>query len=191
MNRIYYCALALGVPLSGLGAQAEEPPALAAGDRVRVVAPKPVCTYPEAAPCYGQVVGLLQSIDSASIVIWRENGGTVRVSRAPGVRLDVSTGRGACSEHRGSCVVLGLLGGAGVGAAVGLVSVQSQGGARACGENLCELIYWFTVPAGAVLGAIVGAVAGREDWEAADLPARLSVGPAGPGRLALAVSLRL
>ena len=188
MRRICRCALALGLPLSGVAAQ--EPPALGAGARVRVHAPKPVCTYPEAAPCYGKVVGSLLSLDSASIVIRRENGETVRVSRAPGVRLDVSTSRGACSENRGTCVVLGLLGGAGVGAAAGLISVASQGGARTCGENLCELIYWFTVPAGAVLGTIVGATVGGEDWEAADLPARLSVAPAGSGRLAIGVSLR-
>ncbi len=188
MSRICCWAIALGLPLGRLGAQ--EPPALAAGARVRVLAPKPICTYPEMAPCYGKVVGSLESIDSASIVIRRETGDTVRISRAPGVRLEVGSGRRACSEHRGSCVVLGLLGGAAVGAAVGFVSVESQGGPSACGENLCELIYVLTVPAGAVLGTIVGALVGPEDWEAAELPARLSLGPAGAGRLAIGVSLR-
>jgi hypothetical protein len=190
MNRWYYGALALGLPLGGLGAQTQAPPALAVGDRVRVFAPKPACDYPEAAPCSSRLVGSLQSIDSASIVIRGENGEPVRVARAPGVRLEVSTDRGSCSEHRGGCVLLGLFGGMGVGAAAGLISVQAQGGAKACAENLCELVYWFTVPAGAVLGTIVGALVGGESWQPADLPARLSVAPASAGRLAIGVSLR-
>ena len=123
MKRICCFALALGVPLGALGAQ--EAPALGAGARVRVLAPKPVCTYREEAPCYRTVVGSLESIDSASIVIRRENGETVNVSRAPGTRLDVNTHRGTCSERRGACVVLGLFGGAGLGAVVGWLAAWS------------------------------------------------------------------
>src|SRR5260370_5377390 len=136
MSRICCWAIALGLPLGRLGAQ--EPPALAAGARVRVLAPKPICIYPEMAPCYGKVVGSLESIDSASIVIRRETGDTVRISRAPGVRLEVSSGRRACSEHRGSCVVLGLLGGAAVRAAGRFVSGGSHAGPRACGAARCQ-----------------------------------------------------
>ena len=140
-----------------------------------------------------EVVGSLESIDSATIVVRRENGEILHVPRAPGTRLDVSTSRGACSRHRGRCIALGFLGGAGLGAVVGWISVQSQGGAgsgTSCNENLCELVYLVTVPAGAVLGTIVGAVTGGEDWESADLPARVSVGPDGSGRFAVGLSLR-
>jgi hypothetical protein len=182
------CALALGLPIGALSAQ--EAPPLAAGARVRVLAPKPDCTYPEVAPCYRKVVGSLESLDSTTIVVRRENGETVNVSRAPGTRLDVSTGRGACSEHRGACVGLGFFGGAALGVVVGFLSVQSQGGARTCGDNLCELVYVFTVPGGAVLGTIVGAVVGGEDWERTDLPARLSVGPDGSGGLRFGLTVQ-
>jgi hypothetical protein len=54
--------------------------------------------------------------------------------------------------------------GAALGAAVGFISVQSQGGAKRCGESLCELVYAFTIPGGALVGMIVGAVVGAEHW---------------------------
>jgi hypothetical protein len=185
MKSICCFALALGLPLGALGAQ--HSPALAAGARVRVLAPKPVCTYPEAAPCYRTVIGSLESFDSATIVVQRETGETVTVSRAPGTRMEVSGGPSFCSPDRGRCVILGLMGGAGLGALVGHLSVQSQGGESACE---CGLVYLLTVPAGAVLGTIVGALVGGEDWERADLPARLSVGPDSSGRFAVGLSLR-
>src|SRR5260370_27552724 len=135
MSRICCWAIALGLPLGRLGAQ--EPPALAAGARGRVLAPKPICTYPEMAPCYGKVVGSLESIDSASIVIRRETGDTVRISRAPGVRLEVGSGRRACSEHRGSWVVLGLFGGAAVGAAAACAFLRVHDRPTAGPERRC------------------------------------------------------
>jgi len=167
MKRIW-CrfALALGLPLGALGAQ--ERPARAVRGRVRVMVPKPGCIFPETPSCYRTVVGSLEALDSATIVVRRENGDTVKVSRAHGIRLDVSSGRGACSRDRGTCIGLGVVGGAALGAAVGFLSVQSHGGAgsgTSCNENLCELVYLFTVPAGAVVGMIVGAVVGGEHWE--------------------------
>ena len=192
MKRIW-CrfALALGLPLGALGAQ--QGPALAAGARVRVIVPNPGCIFPQTPSCYRTVVGSLVAIDSATIVVRRENAETVNVSRAPGTRLDVSTGRGACSRDRGACIGLGFLGGAALGAAVGFLSVQSHGGAgsgTSCNENLCELVYLFTVPAGAVVGMIVGAVVGGEHWERRGLPARLSVGPAGSGGVRVGLTLQ-
>jgi hypothetical protein len=187
MRCIYCCfALALGLPLAALNAQEE--PALAAGARVRVLGPKADCNSPEVAPCYRKVVGSLESIDSATIIIRSEAGETVRVSRAPGTRLELNTHRGGCSGRRGECVALGFLGGAALGVVVAFISVEAQGGARACGENLCELAYWLAVPA-AVVGTIVGAVTGGDDWEDADVPARLSVGPDGSGGLQVGLTL--
>jgi hypothetical protein len=181
-------ALALGLPLGALKAQ--QTPAVVAGARVRVLAPKPVCNSPEKWPCYREVVGTLASIDSATIVVRLENAEAVNVSRAPDTKLEVSTGRSACSRHRGACVGLGFLGGAAVGALGAWISVQAQGGVSKCGENLCELAYVVAIPAGAVVGTIVGAVVGGgEDWEGADLPARLSVGPDGSGGVRLGLML--
>lgn len=189
MKCIWCCALALGLPLGALGGQ--ETPPLAPGARVRVIAPNLVCNHPGAAPCYRKVVGSLESIDSAIIVVRRESGETVNVPRAPGTLLDVSTSRGACSRHRGGCVALGFLGGVGVGALVGWISVQAQGGASGpnCSENPCELVYLLTLPAGAVLGTIVGAVVGGDHWENVQPPVRVGLWPDGPGRLALGVSV--
>jgi hypothetical protein len=176
----------LGLPRGALNAQ--EAPALAAGARVRVFGPKADCTSSEVAPCYFKAVGSLQSIDSASIIVRSEDGEIVRVPRAPRTRLELNTHRGGCSGRRGECVALGFLGGAALGAAVAFISVQAQGGPRACGENLCELAYWLAVPA-AVVGTIVGAVTGGDDWEDADLPARLSAGPDGSGGLQVGLTL--
>lgn len=191
MRRLCCCfVLALSLPLSALNAQ--ELPALAAGARVRVRAPKRVCNSPETWPCYGKMVGALASIDSATIVLWLENGEAVNVSRAPETRLEVSTGRGTCSRHRAACVGLGFFGGAAVGAAVGFISVEVQGGPKGgnCSDRPCELVYWLTIPAGVVVGTIYGAIArGGEDWEGVDLPARLSVGPDGSGGLRFGLTL--
>ncbi len=189
MKRICCFVLALGLRLVALGAQ--EVPPLAAGARVRVVAPKPICTYPEAAPCYRKVVGLLQSIDSTTIVVQRENGETVNVPRAPGTRLDVSTRRGPCGGHRGACIGVGFFGGAfggvALGAVLGALAVRSPCGAGTCVNTW---VYAAAVPAGALVGTIIGAAVRGEDWERADLPARLSVGRGGCGRFAVGLSLR-
>src|SRR2546427_6817071 len=167
MKLICSFALALGLPLSALGAQ--ETPAVAAGTRVRVTAPD---GWRDVGP------GSLEAIDSATIVVRRANGTTVAFPRERGTRLEVSGGPGACSGgHRGGCVALGFLGGAALGV---LAPVVSSG---TCRRLLCGLLV-VTVPAGAVLGTIVGAVVGGEHWRAVEPPARVSVGPGGPRRFA-------
>ncbi len=89
--------------------------------------------------------------------------------------------------------MLGFLGGAAVGALAGFVIVQSQGGANSStctgNENPCTLIYLLTLPAGAVLGSVVGAVVGGEHWKTTPMPARLSVGSAGSGRWSFGLSV--
>src|SRR3989442_7753838 len=115
MKLICSFALALGLPLSALGAQ--ETPAVAAGTRVRVTAPD---GWRDVGP------GSLEAIDSATIVVRRANGTTVAFPRERGTQLEVSWGPGACSggARRGGCIALCLLRGAGRGrtARVGLVS---------------------------------------------------------------------
>src|SRR5881296_458483 len=166
MRRICCCfALALGLPLGALGAQ--ETPAVAAGTRVRVTAPD---GWRDVGP------GSLEAIDSATIVVRRANGTTVAFPRERGTQLEVSWGPGACSggARRGGCIALGFLGGAALGIPAGFVWVRSSN----CRE-LCGLAFVVTVPAGAVLGTIVGAVVGGEHWRPVEPPARISVGPLG------------
>lgn len=149
-------ALLLGLPLGVLRAQDSIP--LVPGARVRVRTPEPDCENPKTSFCPRRsVIGTLASIDSATIVLRDENDAVVPVSRVPDTRLDLSTGSGACGHHRAQCVGLGFLGSAAAGVLAGFVSVESRGGPRACVENLCELIYWFTIPIGALAGAIGGA----------------------------------
>jgi hypothetical protein len=179
MKRIYCCfALALGLPLGALGAQ--ETPALGPGARVRVTAPDE----------WHRVVGSLETIDSTTIVVRRANGTTVAFPRERGTRLDLSGGPGACGGgDRGGCIVLGFLGGAGVGALAGAMANHSC--ATGPGDrSLCGLAFLVMIPAGAVVGTVVGAVVGGEHWKRTPLPARLSVGPDGSGRFAVGLSLR-
>jgi len=160
--------------LGALGAQ--ETPAVAAGTRVRVTAPD---GWRDVGP------GSLEAIDSATIVVRRANGMTVAFPRERGTRLDVSGGPGACSGgHRGRCVALGFLGGAALGALAGGVLEPD------CFRLLCRLVFLRTLPAGAVLGTIVGAVIGGEHWRTVEPPARISVGPVGPGRFAVGLSVQ-
>jgi len=184
MTHMFRCfALALALPLGSISAQ--ETPTVARGTRVRVTNDEYLH--------YVRVVGTLESIDSSTIFVRRDDGDAINVPRHPGTRLDVSTSRGACSRNRGGCIALGLFGGAGLGVVVGWISVQSQGGTGSgsyCSDSPCELVYLLTVPAGAVLGTILGATVGGEHWKSAALPARLSVASDGSGRLAVGLSLR-
>jgi hypothetical protein len=178
-------ALALGLPLGALSAQAG--PALTAGARVRVNVPEADCTYPAVAPCYRTIVGALESIDSATILLQSEDGEAVSVSRAPSTRLEVNTRRGVCGGRRVGCMAVGLFGGAGLAALAVWIGVQSQGGASNCPD--CVYGY-FLVPPVAVVGMIVGAVLPGDHWERADTPVRLNVGPDRSGRFAVGLSLR-
>lgn len=163
MKRIYCLIVTLLLPLAAPVAQ--QAPTLARGARVRVIAPD------------RRVVGQLESIDSAAIVVRRQNGEIVTVARAERTRVDVSAGPGSCSPgRRGGCVALGFLGGAVVGIGVGAIAVSG------CDGELCGLYYLVTVPAGALLGTIVGAVVGGEHWKRAETPARITFAPDDRGK---------
>ena len=131
MKWICCLALTLALPLGAPAAQ--ETPTLAPGTRVRVTTPD------------GRVVGTLEAIDSATIVVRRQNGRVANLPKARGTRVDVSAGPGTCSPgHRGTCVAIGFLGGATLGVGVGAIAVSS------CNGDLCGLYYLVTVPAGAL-----------------------------------------
>ncbi|MGH7615082.1 MAG: hypothetical protein ACREMW_13695 [Gemmatimonadales bacterium] len=162
MKRICCFAVTVLLPLGAPAAQ--ETLTLAPGSRVRVTIP------------HQRVVGTLESIDSTTIVVRRQNGSVVTLERAGRTRLDVSAGPGSCSPgRRGGCIALGFLGGAGVGFGVGAIVVSS------CDGDLCGLYYLITVPAGAVVGTVVGAVVGGEHWKQAEIPVRLTFAPGGSG----------
>src|SRR5216684_3551144 len=112
MTHILRCvAVALALPLGALRAQ--EAPVLQSGARVRVRNDDHVARV--------RVVGTLESIDSSSVIVRRENGESVTVPRQPSTRLDVSAGPGLCSGgRRTNCVVVGFLGGAAVGVLAGI-----------------------------------------------------------------------
>src|SRR3989441_4590003 len=128
----YICCtvvLVLGLPLGDLSAQ--DTLALAPGARVRVTAPAPDCEAREARFCpRRQEIGTLVSIDSLTIVMNDAKGIRRELPRGPYTRLDLSAGSGACGGHPRECVRLGLLGGAALRAAGGLVSLPSPGGAK-------------------------------------------------------------
>jgi len=125
--------------------------------------------------------GRLAQIDSATIVVRLKNGETENVSRAPGTRLDVSVGRRACG---GGCIVLGFGGGVAVGALAGGIAQAGKTYTNFCGPSV------ITVPAGVVLGIVIGAMIKVEHWKSTSIPARLSVGPDRSGRLALGLSVK-
>ena len=171
-------AVALALPLGDLKAQ--EAPTVAPGTRVRVMNDETVYRY--------DVVGTLQSVDSSTIILRRDDGDILKVPRRPLTRLDVSTGPGSCSPgRRGTCVAIGFGLGALVGAAAGLIIGQEYRCASG-GENTCGPFLLVAVP-GALAGAIVGGLVGGEHWKTAPLPARVNLGPDGSGQFALGLSV--
>lgn len=161
MRSICCLALALALPLNPAAAQ--ERPALAPGARVRVTTPD------------STVVGILESVDSASIVVRRQDGTAADLPRARGTHVDVSAGPGTCSpDRRGTCVVVGFVSGVALGIGVGAIAAST------C-DFCADRINAIALPAGAVFGTIVGAVIGGEHWNRAELPARLSWAPGVPG----------
>jgi len=181
MTHIFRCvAVPLALPLGALGAQ--EAPVVQSGARVRVMNDETLHNY--------LVVGTLESVDSSTIILRREDGQTVKVPRRPFTRLDVSTGPGSCSPgRRGTCVAIGFGLGALVGAASGLIIGDAYRCASGRGENTCGPFLLVAVP-GALVGAIIGGLVGGEHWKSAPLPARLSLGPDGSGRFTLGLSVR-
>ena len=162
MQRICCLAVTVLLPLGAPAAQ--EAPTLAPGSRVRVTIPNRT------------VVGMLESIDSATIVVRRQNGSVVNLERAGRTRLDVSAGPGSCGAgRRVGCIALGFLGGAGVGLGVGALYVSNAD------YEYAAFSYLLTVPAGALVGTIVGAAVGGERWRQAEIPLRLTFAPGGPG----------
>jgi len=165
----------LGFLVSSLHAAVAQAPIIPElGSRVRVTTER------------RQATGTLESVDSATIVVRARNGKAVSFQRQSDFDLDVSAGPGACGEgRRFGCVALGFLGGGVVGVGVGAVMVSN------CDDELCGLLYLVTVPAGALVGTVVGALVGGEHWNEGELPATAYVAPAASGASGLRVGVQL
>ena len=152
-------ALVIGLPIAVLGAQNSPP--LAPGARVRVIRPDPGCGAPGAFWCKRwKAIGTLVSIDSQTVHVRDATGMVVTVPRVVGAQFEVSTGPGLCgAEHRPRCAGVGLLSGAVLGTLSGALWVHSR--RTSCTEN-CGLAYLVSVPVGAAVGTLVGAMLGRE-----------------------------
>lgn len=161
MRSVCCLALTLALPLDAAAAQKKQ--TLAPGSRVRVTTPD------------STVVGMLESIDSLTIVVLHEDSTAAGLARARVTRVDVSAGPGTCSpDRRGTCVVVGFVSGIALGIGVGAIAAST---CDFCGDRINAI----ALPAGAAFGTILGAVIGGEHWERAELPARLSLAPNAPG----------
>jgi len=166
---------ALMLPLAPAGAQSG---ALEPGTRVRVEAPRCV-PYP--------VEGTIVSRRGDALRIERSRGNAVTVPIATLTRVEVSRGR-----SRLAGALRGGLWGAAAGLGVGVVSVVASNGCVGdCSDEPSDREYLLATPAaGALLGAGVGALIGRERWERVPLPARATVGPGRARGFSLAVHAR-
>ena len=168
------CIFGFLVPALHLAA-AQQPLILAPGTRVRVTTDT------------RRTTGTLESIDSATFVVRARNGTSVTFQRESDLQLDVSGGPGMCGEgRRFGCVALGFLGGGVAGIGVGALAVSN------CDDELCGLLYLVTVPVGALVGTVVGALLPGDRWKQAELPAVTYLVPeaAGERRVRLGVQLR-
>ncbi len=142
---------------------------------------------------YPSYEGPLLTLDGGMLAIAPRADATATFSipRSEIFRVWVDDGR---SRSTLTGLGLGFLAGAALGAAVGAIAYQRPD----CQDNpFCERSSW-ALAGGAVGGAcglLVGGIAGsmtwHERWRPVELPAAVSVAPAGRGRFGLAVRARL
>lgn len=167
--------VALLLPCMPLAAQDSS---VTAGLRVRVP-----CGAEAPQPCRA-IVGRLVSPASDSLLLEDEHGITHRIDLTGGATLERSVGY---RRHTLLGLGIGTLVGVGTGAA--LVSNCTQPG-RGEDNHLCYLSYFATIPVGAGLGALTGALTRTERWEAVTAPqSTLQILP-GAGDVRVAVSAR-
>ena len=144
--------------------------ALTPGARLRVGAP---CGQGDTRPDCGMVVGRLVAITGNDLVLEDTAGMRHRVTLSPSVRLQRSAG-----YRRHTLLGLGLGSLAGLATGAALTANCTRGG-RGEDNGLCHLYYVVSVPAGAGVGAVVGALSRTERWETqSPPPAALRIEPA-------------
>jgi hypothetical protein len=148
------------------------------GTRVRVQLP---CGATDTGRPCGTVVGRLLAPTGDSLLLEDAHGVTRRIDLATGSRVERSAGY---RRHTLLGLGLGTLVGLGTGAL--LYSGCTTGGED---DGFCGFYYLGAVPAGAVVGAVVGALIRTERWEAVSAPATtLHVWPL-PGRTTVALTV--
>ena len=109
---------------------------------------------------------------------------THRIELSGGATLERSVG-----YRRHTLLGLGIGTLAGIGTGAALVAGCTQGG-RGEDDGLCNLYYVATIPIGAGVGALTGALTRTERWEAVTAPqSTLQILP-GAGHVRVAVSAR-
>jgi hypothetical protein len=155
------CLLLRGIPLSAQVSTASP------GDRVRVRLP---CAPADGPQACAVIAGRLVAPATDSLVLEDEHGMTRRIDVQAGTVLERSVG-----SRRHTLLGLGIGALVGVGTGAALVSGCTQGG-RGEDDGLCNLYYFGSIPAGAGLGALVGALIRTERWEVLPLAGRTAVG---------------
>jgi hypothetical protein len=140
------------LPSLPLFAQDVSPPA---GSRVRVRGP---CGTAAAPLSCTTVIGRLVTPMDDSLLLEDEQGVRHPIDLAAGARLERSAG-----YRRHTLLGLGLGSLVGFGAGAVLASGCTQGG-RGEDDGLCNLYYLVTVPVGAGVGTLVGALTRTERW---------------------------
>lgn len=155
MHRLARSALAmlLVIPMTPLHAQGE---GLTPGARVRLW---PTCAAPtgsESNQACRPVVGRLVKTEATGVLIQREGRAPEAFPRNSSTRLEVSRG----SRHH---TLLGFGIGAAVGFGAGMVLASRAGCGGIFDDDICGA-YGIAIPAGAVLGAVVGRLIRSERW---------------------------
>ncbi len=152
-HRTVLALIALLLPPVSLAAQV---PAVPPNARVRVQHP---CGVPDPArPCTPLIGRALRPVGD-SLLVEDEQGMIRGVDLLGGARLERSAG-----YRRHTLLGLGLGALAGLGSGALLASGCTQGG-RGEDDGLCNLHYLITIPAGAGVGALIGALTRTERWE--------------------------
>ena len=139
------------------------------GARVRITAPGVVA---------GRYVGTVLSRPADTVVVANSGGAQVRVPIASMTSLEVSRGK-----SRMAGFTRGLMWGAPIGLGFGLVTMSTvdgtdQGDGQTWGQGEWAA---YSALSGAIWGGIIGAVVGRERWDAYLPQARVGVMPHGRG----------
>ena len=156
--------LALGLASVAAGQETFVSP----GERIRV---KHACEGDaKPAPCQ-PVVGKVRAVEGDTIVLDQDGDGERRLVLGPAAQVELSGGR---HGHALAGLGLGIL----AGVAVGVIGDQSCRSSSTEPE-WCAFWYVFTVPSGALLGVITGALTKSEKWRTVKQPtARLELLPA-------------
>ncbi len=152
----HWTLLALAALLLPLASSPAQVPVVPPGARIRVQDPCGVADPARAcAPLIGRV---LRPVGDTLLV--EDGHGRIRgVALSSATRIERSTG-----YRRHTLLGLGLGTLAGLGSGALLASGCTQGG-RGEDDGLCNLYYVITIPAGAAVGTVVGALTRTERWE--------------------------